>query len=1466
MKRSDQQIYFLWTRFFIFCKCTLYLCILSLGLGTANADSGVFLIYSDELQGCLEMMDTALRLSRSCNESNPAQQWTWVSRRRLFNLGSTQCLGLSGTNTSSPELGMYNCDREYYMVWNCKSLGEKISQHISPGNTSLSPSDHGDQARDSQWRVYGTNQDLCSKPYHEIYTIQGNSHGKPCTIPFKYDNHWFHECTSTGREDGHLWCATTADYGKDERWGFCPVKSPGCETFWDKDPMTNSCYQFNFQSTLSWSEARVSCQQQGADLLSINEIHEQTYINGLLTGYSSSLWIGLNDLDINGGWQWSDASPLKYLNWEPDQPDNSEEDSCGVIRTETSGRWQNKNCEMALPYVCKKKPNTTPNTTTAETYQRVECDGAWQQFQSSCYLRNSEKTSWPEARQACHKMEADLVSIHTLLELEFVVKYMKRDVDELWIGLNDGKQQMNFEWSDGTQVLFTFWHPFEPNNFGNNKEDCVTIWGPEGRWNDSPCNMTLPSICKKEGRKTDKKEEDHECEKGWKWHSPSCYWLGEELLSFEEARKACSVKESNLVTITNRFEQAFVSSLVYRRTNDLIWTALHDQNRTGSFRWLSGDEVTYTNWNRDQPGYSKGGCVVLTTGSSTGLWEVRDCKTRAKYICRQNQDTSVSPELPVPVPTPSLTGTCPRGWSTSSSLYHCYKVFHYPRVQDKLSWIQAHLFCREQGAQLVSIASFEEDQFVSQILHELFGESDDHEQHWFWIGLNRKNPLDNWSWKWSDGLGYSYHNFGRYQHEDDFRQCAVADLGTMQWLAMQCESELDWICKIPKGTDVKEPEMNEENGSKEWVRFQDVEYKFFDHHATWMQAQRICTWFGGYLASIHSQEELDFLGKALLKRPKAQNQHWWIGMHTYENDGRFRWSDRSVLNFVSWAQEKPRPVSREKKCVYMTPKSEEWGDQKCFTDLPYICKRTNTSSQISPLPPAPTPAPGGCPKGWLPFINKCFKIYGWNENDRVTWLAAKGACERQDSALATISNHLEQAFITTLLPNVTFDLWIGLQDSKNDFQWIGKEPLKYVNWAPGKPSGHRDNMSTKTTAMNCAVVWHGDPHYYTGRWDDRRCAQERSGFICQKYKNQYIIPASVDAFPPSPSSPLQYRNRTYRVVKKPLSWEEAMLLCESRNASLASIHDPYQQAYLTQLINSLEKPLWIGLYKNMGWSFLWLGENPVTYSSWQDGELTRTSSCGYMGVDGLWNTISCDTKLQGAICLINTEPVKSHKWSSSGECPHSLKDSNWVPFRDSCYSFHLEYRTTPTEAAKKCRGVGATVLSIMDETENVFVWEHIQDYEWQASGAWLGMTFNPKEGSLVWPDSSVVEYSNWGQQDSHHSMLSPNTCFWVQSNNGVWGLGSCTNITRGVICKMPRDPSYSKSSVQDNSTVIAVVVVATVALCLFIAAIIYLYRKRADRGRGAFESARYSRTTSTPTEAAEKNILVSDMEMNEQPE
>ena len=56
----------------------------------------------------------------------------------------------------------------------------------------------------------------------------------------------------------------------------------------------------------------------------------------------------------------------------------------------------------------------------------------------------------------------------------------------------------------------------------------------------------------------------------------------------------------------------------------------------------------------------------------------------------------------------------------------------------------------------------------------------------------------------------------------------------------------------------------------------------------------------------------------------------------------------------------------------------------------------------------------------------------------------------------------------------------------------------------------------------------------------------------------------------------------------------------------------------------------------------------------------------------------------------------------------------------------------------------------------------------------------------MWLETTEVEFTNWEVQDTNLSMLSANTCFWIQSNTGLWKPGSCKNRTHGVICKRPR--------------------------------------------------------------------------------
>ena len=48
--------------------------------------------------------------------------------------------------------------------------------------------------------------------------------------------------------------------------------------------------------------------------------------------------------------------------------------------------------------------------------------------------------------------------------------------DELWIGLNDRKQEGLFDWIDHSTVLFTSWEKGSPKSSGAN-EDCVLIKG-----------------------------------------------------------------------------------------------------------------------------------------------------------------------------------------------------------------------------------------------------------------------------------------------------------------------------------------------------------------------------------------------------------------------------------------------------------------------------------------------------------------------------------------------------------------------------------------------------------------------------------------------------------------------------------------------------------------------------------------------------------------------------------------------------------------------------------------------------------------------------------------------------------------------------------------------------------------------------------------------------------------------------
>ncbi|XP_061560912.1 protein sel-1 homolog 1 isoform X1 [Phycodurus eques] len=62
------------------------------------------------------------------------------------------------------------------------------------------------------------------KPKEVPVVNGGTADGEPCVFPFLFQGDEYSDCTTNGRGDGRLWCATTYNYNHDKKWGFCETE------------------------------------------------------------------------------------------------------------------------------------------------------------------------------------------------------------------------------------------------------------------------------------------------------------------------------------------------------------------------------------------------------------------------------------------------------------------------------------------------------------------------------------------------------------------------------------------------------------------------------------------------------------------------------------------------------------------------------------------------------------------------------------------------------------------------------------------------------------------------------------------------------------------------------------------------------------------------------------------------------------------------------------------------------------------------------------------------------------------------------------------------------------------------------------------------------------------------------------------------------------------------------------------
>ncbi|KAB5559385.1 hypothetical protein PHYPO_G00028380 [Pangasianodon hypophthalmus] len=1296
---------------------------------TGTADSTTFSIQHEGTGKCFLAQVGSLTLG-NCS-STTAQSWMWGSGHRLFHTDLSACLGL---DILSKTLSLTSCSDNATLQWRCYE-GYIITTFQMRLGVSASGAVTAKRDASDSWRRGGTTESICERPYQTIHTTGGNSYGAPCTFPFLYNKTWHNSCLHATATDSLVWCSTTENYDNDQKWGNCLKYEKGCGTLWD-GPFDGRCYQVVSTAMVSWHEARDACRSQGGDLLSVSSPRE---LQNLTKDLPEQLWIGLNQLDWAQGWQWSDASPLVYFPWEVDQH-NWMSPECGVIHPNL--RFGGESCEKKLPYICEKKENTSQTETTdKQVYKATQCESGWFPWQGYCYnlygTQMGERKMYAEAQQVCVKNGAQLASIHSLEDMHMLTMHFTGKTLNPWIGLKAESNTEHFKWEDGSVASFTYWARNQPPMLQPNTTGCVVLSDLIHAWSVDSCSALKSFLCKKAGKVNENATENSCPHDGdWRRYKNACYKVDTREVSYKNSCK---------VIINDRFEQAFINSLLKEHVSSkrqYFWTGLQDAKGTGEYQWFSQDgkasRVTYTNWKWGEPG-KVGGCAVMST-SPVGQWSVENCtEFKAGSICK----SPIASETPVPTSPadPNLNATCSPGWVTRQGMKYCYKVFNEERVSRKRTWEEAEQFCEALGAHLPSFTEQEE----MRLLHEIMRDSVSDDRY-FWVGLNRRNPNNDNRWEWSDGQPVSMKIFAEEFHEDDEynRDCTAFKSLKKRYIllfvlltaegpnqfyprAFHCDAKLEWVCQIPRGQTPKNPEWYNPDGHHNTSVFMDGQEFWFVNQPrlSYEEASMYCSSNKSKLATPLSFNTARHLREHLYKHAGMEN--WWVDLREPGPLVPLRLTHLHVYHSMVLG-----------RCTSFSPGSYVPDFRiRCDAKQPFVCETLNvTSSEIGPQEPHPPGKP--CEDGTLAFRDKCYTV---TKPQFLSFKAANEVCQSLRGSLLSIRDQAEQDFITTLLPGKPKKLWIGLKDN----QWVDNTPMKYHNFNPlihGQLRLMYINLFEQDGLELCAYMFN-DPHSdMLGTWDYTSCAEEQSVAICQHYADKQEESGVTE-------NEFQANNNTFKVVlKENVTWYEALELCKKNGMDLASVADTYQQAVLTVHVSKAQHPLWIGLFSENDEQYHWTDHSHTVFSRW--GQEDTVGECVYLDTDGFWKATECGEKLKGAICRRpqDNNIVPSY---DTKKCPHESSGPNWIPFRNNCYTFLLQavrwQEHDKDNERQTCRllvGKG-DILTIRNEEENEFIRTQLQPFKDLASFVWLGMYRDKKDGKLKWYDDTYIQYSNWNK-------------------------------------------------------------------------------------------------------------------------
>ncbi|XP_071511497.1 alpha-N-acetylgalactosamine-specific lectin-like [Diadema antillarum] len=134
---------------------------------------------------------------------------------------------------------------------------------------------------------------------------------------------------------------------------YCVVAE--CPTYYTE--FNSKCYRV-FGAKKTWSDASSYCRLDGGgNLVSIHSSSENDFVFDFWRtstgGNDGYYWIGMNDIDNEAWYKWSDGSSVVYQNFYMGEPNNNGNEDCVHVYPSVK-QWNDWKCSQELSFVCKR--------------------------------------------------------------------------------------------------------------------------------------------------------------------------------------------------------------------------------------------------------------------------------------------------------------------------------------------------------------------------------------------------------------------------------------------------------------------------------------------------------------------------------------------------------------------------------------------------------------------------------------------------------------------------------------------------------------------------------------------------------------------------------------------------------------------------------------------------------------------------------------------------------------------------------------------------------------------------------------------------------------------------------------------------------------------------------------------------------------------------------------------------------